>query len=55
MNLFALALRATPTRLLAWLDRRRAPLGDRAAELAWRGGLRRWHQGRRGHDHFIPF
>lgn len=50
-----LALRFAPERLLAWLDRRRAPLGERVATLAWREGTRRWKQGGSAHDQFIPF
>jgi hypothetical protein len=55
MALVRLALRLAPTRLLAWLDRRRAPLGERIATLAWREGTRRWKHGRTAHDQFIPF
>jgi hypothetical protein len=55
MVLVRLALRVAPTRLLAWLDRRRAPLGERIATLAWREGSRRRKHGRTAHDQFIPF
>ena len=55
MTLADLTVRAAPTRLLVWLERPRAPLGDRLAKLAWREGMRRWHNGRRAHDHFVPF
>jgi len=48
-------LRALPTRLLVWLERRRAPLGERVADIASREGIRRWRSGRRVHGHFIPF
>lgn len=53
--LAALALRALPSAAVAWLERRRAPLGERVAVLAAREGLRRWRRGRRVHDQFIPF
>lgn len=55
MALVRLALRLAPAGVLAWLDRRRAPLGERVAALAWREGTRRWKQGRTVHDEFIPF
>jgi hypothetical protein len=50
-----LIFRALPSRLLVWLERRRAPLGERVATLAWHEGTRRWRNGRRRHDHFVPF
>ena len=61
--LVTLALRFAPERLLAWLDRRRVPLGEHLATplgehlatVAWREGTRRWKQGRGVHDQFIPF
>ena len=55
MNLIAVTVRALPTWLLVWLERRRAPLGERVADIAWHEGARRWRTGRRAHDHFIPF
>ncbi len=54
-HLLDLTVRAAPTPLLVWLERRRAPLGQRLADLAWREGVRRWRSGRRTHDHFVPF
>jgi hypothetical protein len=51
LNLIAATVRALPTWLLLWLERRRPPLGERLADLA----CRRWRTGRRAHDHFIPF
>ena len=50
-----LVVRAAPTGLLVWLARRRALLGERLADRAWREGVRRWHTGRRAHSHFVPF
>jgi hypothetical protein len=55
MALVRLCLRLAPARVLAWLDRRGAPLGERVAALARREGTRRWMQGRSVHDQFIPF
>lgn len=56
MKLTALTLRPLPTRLLVWLGRRRAPLGECVADDArWREGIRRCRSGRPVHDHFIPF
>jgi hypothetical protein len=55
MTLIEVTLRALPTRLLVWLERRRAPLGERTADIARREGTRRPRSGRRVHDHFIPF
>lgn len=54
-TLVDLTVRSAPTALLVWLERRRAPLGERLAERAWREGVRRWQRGRRAHDHFVPF
>lgn len=54
-RLLVLTVRVAPTPLLVWLERRRAPLGERLADVAWREGVRRWRGGRRGHDHFVPF
>jgi hypothetical protein len=54
MALVRLALRLAPGRVLAWLDRRRAPLGERVAALAWREGPSRSKQGRTPHDQFSP-
>jgi hypothetical protein len=55
MKLGDLTVRAAPTWLLAWLERRRAPLGERIAHVAWREGMRGWHSGRRVHDQLIQF
>ena len=52
MKLIGLTSRALPTRLL---ERRRAALGERVADVAWREGLRRWKSGRRARDHFVAF
>ena len=41
MKLIALTLRALPTRLPVWLERRRAPIGEHVAEVASREGIRR--------------
>lgn len=54
-HLLDMTVRAAPTPLLVWLERRRAPLGQRLADRAWREGVRRWRSGRRAHDHFVPF
>lgn len=40
MPLVRLALRFAPARVLAWLDRRRAPLGERVAAVPCRQGRR---------------
>jgi hypothetical protein len=55
MVLIALTLRPLPNRLLVWLGRRRAPLGECVADAAWREEIRRCRSGRPVHDHFIPF
>jgi hypothetical protein len=53
-TLLDITMRAAPTALLVWLERRRAPLGERLPDQAWREGVRRWRSGRRSHDHFVP-
>ena len=55
MALVRLALQLAPARVLAGLDRRRAPLGERVATLAWREATRGWKQRGTVHDQFLPF
>lgn len=51
----ALCARVAPRRALLWAVQANKPLGERAARLAWREGMRRWREGRPVHEQFAPF